>query len=518
MDGQMQSRQRTRSADVLPPPPAPPDDLLRKLKRSMKPPVSFTSWKVRSPKNKLDQRSTPNGQSDLNKAASVPARKDRDAAVEVASQKANLTEPSEGVPQPSSPLASSAIGPAPSTPNLLTDPPRPSLQEEGTSGDCHDLFAQKTSGNTAPAHTDATLLQTEPTTLAAVARRHSNQDAIGLEADVSTVMADLDPPQNLVEKTQNDLDSFPGAMIPSPIHQSIQDNKEGSKLDEPSSKRAISRGKSPLEDFRNSGARSPDQLESQLPLKIGFSPNSTDMFDIESVGPKSPLHTAHQSSQVLQNRGFSDWMKLRTELPDPVPQQANAVYERLVAPFLHSTIKHTAGLRDQLQEKTAYELVMARNSPFSAYVPTIVIRCRNQERQKQIEKALHGKAMASLLQRHPFPTQVVVDPTLGYRLYSLRRKEEELHRNPGFPVELSLSPYTTSICGVRIVVPHDELDGEAIALMTLGGLILANDKPFGLTVAHHMMPMAGGGPSQRTQSVGSGSLRASRLTRRWMIY
>ena len=53
MDEQMQSPQRTKSADVLPPPLAPPDDLLRKIKRSITNPIPFTTWKIRAAEHVL---------------------------------------------------------------------------------------------------------------------------------------------------------------------------------------------------------------------------------------------------------------------------------------------------------------------------------------------------------------------------------------------------------------------------------------------------------------------------------
>jgi hypothetical protein len=146
------------------------------------------------------------------------------------------------------------------------------------------------------------------------------------------------------------------------------------------------------------------------------------------------------------------------------------LWKEVIKPRLEDTLRHRFRPLRGLDPSLALEFMMAGPSD-TDLKPTIVIVCCNEAHRKQLRKIFKVQKWIS---DYNYRCMVVVD---SFRKYASGSKLGE-----GRSVRVRLSEESSTLCGVLSEL--EQLVSLEPISFTLGGVILIEGKPYGLTVGH----------------------------------
>jgi len=120
------------------------------------------------------------------------------------------------------------------------------------------------------------------------------------------------------------------------------------------------------------------------------------------------------------------------------------------------------------------EFMMAGPERYAASMrPTIILTCFHENNEKKLNKIMKKE---DWLYEHSYPWVVVLDSFVTYSL------GEHIEDERDVLVRVLVHPWTATLCG--ILAQADAGDNRSVAKFTIGGIITAGGKPYGLTVGH----------------------------------
>ena len=182
-------------------------------------------------------------------------------------------------------------------------------------------------------------------------------------------------------------------------------------------------------------------------------------------------------------------------LPEaPLQYSRLAAYNENLKPSVDCLLRFSKGSTNPQGETAFAEVLMARKNDIDDFAPTVVFGSRILKRRQQIANFLRDGALEKALLELGLSWSIenVDESSLDF-LGSLyvnqtwtQASEHQSQRQ--FSVDIGSLPMKTKVCGARILVQEeyfgDDTGGPSIAMMTIGGIIIVDEKPYGLTVAH----------------------------------
>ena len=173
-----------------------------------------------------------------------------------------------------------------------------------------------------------------------------------------------------------------------------------------------------------------------------------------------------------------------------VPDEDATIFTEQVRPHVRALLRHkTAGMRNQLDDRTACELVMMDHASSAKRIPVILFTCYRPERQKQIQAALSKPALESVLAKFGYPAVVQVDESLGFRAKATQIANEGAGTDgKGLLVLADISPGATSLTGVTIgIETHKDQNRGSHILGTCGGVVSVSGTSYAISCAHALV-------------------------------
>ncbi|MCJ1291898.1 hypothetical protein MMC34_003446 [Xylographa carneopallida] len=178
----------------------------------------------------------------------------------------------------------------------------------------------------------------------------------------------------------------------------------------------------------------------------------------------------------------------------PLEYTRLAVYNKNLKPSVDWLLRFSKGSTKPQGEKAFAEVLMAKRNRFDNFEPTVVFGSRVPKRRQQIVEFLSDGVLKEQFLNFGLSWSIEdTDESSIFFLGSLYvsqtgRQVAEHQSRRRFSVDIGSLPMTTNVCGARIVVQEeyfgDESRGQPMAMMTVGGIIIVDDQPYGLTVAH----------------------------------
>lgn len=141
-----------------------------------------------------------------------------------------------------------------------------------------------------------------------------------------------------------------------------------------------------------------------------------------------------------------------------------------IKPRLEDTLRHQFRPVKGFDPSLALEFMMAGPCETN-FKPTVVIICCNEPHRKQLRKIFKAQRWISDYKYH---CMVIVD--------SLEKYSDGIRRPGPKSVRARLSDDFPTLCGV--LAEFEDSDHLELTSFTLGGIVLIQDRPFGLTVGH----------------------------------
>ncbi|MCJ1397732.1 hypothetical protein MMC11_000928 [Xylographa trunciseda] len=176
------------------------------------------------------------------------------------------------------------------------------------------------------------------------------------------------------------------------------------------------------------------------------------------------------------------------------------IYNKKLKPSVDWLLQFSKG-STQPQGETAFaEILIAKRNKSDDFGPTVVFGSRVPKRRQQIEKFLKDGELSGQLLKFGLSWSIEdADESSIYFLGSLYMNQSWVQASKDqterrFNVDIGFLPTETKVCGARILIYGENHDDDSrrssMAMMTLGGIIIVDDKPYGLTVAHPVSMIA----------------------------
>ena len=224
--------------------------------------------------------------------------------------------------------------------------------------------------------------------------------------------------------------------------------------------------------------------------------------------PNDGLLPAPQQQVPLDDHPARLTGNVRTETP-PLELRANTHttikvdderrFREEIEPRLRTMVRHTIKPkskpnRDPDNDRTEFGLCMVPDVARGHVRPTIVFTCNNRERKRQLKRAISKPGMRQFFHDCGFPATVRIDETLGYRGLNPFDYTDDEWQNPPAPggyipyiVQGLLTGEDRTLSGMKILTELSDQYSDLRAMSTLGGIIMVNEKFYGLTTAHAVL-------------------------------
>ena len=177
----------------------------------------------------------------------------------------------------------------------------------------------------------------------------------------------------------------------------------------------------------------------------------------------------------------------------PLGYSRLAIYTKNIKPNVDWLLQFSKGSTNPQDETAFAELLMVRRNDIGDFGPTVVFGSRVLKRRRQIANFLDG-ALREQFSKFGLSWSIEDADESALTFLGSLYMSQTLPQASGdpsqrqFSVDIGFLPTKTNVCGARILVQEENLDdgtrGPSLAMMTIGGIIIVDDRPYGLTVAH----------------------------------